>query len=93
MMIQVLIDMRAFFLVLLYSVLAFTLLSVAIESKIPKEKSENYVFDTYLIMLGEFVNMPTSDEGWILFILLTVINTILLLNLIISVISDTYDRV
>jgi len=69
------------------------MLSLAMERHIPKDNVYDHFLDTYLMILGEFVNMVDSDVAWIIFILLTVTNTIMLLNLIISVISDTFDRV
>lgn len=46
-----------------------------------------------MIVLGEFGTKPTSEPAWAIFLVFTIVNTIILLNLLISVVSDTYDRV
>jgi len=44
-------------------------------------------------MLGDFDDIPIYVIPVLIIITLTIFNTIMLLNLIISVIDDTYDRV
>ena len=48
----------------------------------------------YLVSLGEFNDSPDEFDsyGWILFIIITVFNLILLLNLLIAIISSVYEE-
>lgn len=45
------------------------------------------------MILGDFDEVPLYVIPVIIIVSLTVFNTVMLLNLIISVIDDTYDRV
>lgn len=52
----------------------------------------SYLITTYLNILGEF-EVPENLIGWLVFLALTILSTVMLLNLLISVIGDTYDKV
>lgn len=90
---QVILDMRYFLLVLLYSLFSFTMVMFAINGKQEFSVAGDHLTNTYRIILSDFPIMPDSEIGWVVFLLLTLINSIILLSLIISVIDDTYDRV
>lgn len=88
---EVINDMKAFMCVLVYSSLSFTFLFLVIknESNFPA-----YILGTFKMNLGDVAD---GYENSILeFSLLTVaiiINPIIMLNLLISIIGDTFDRV
>jgi hypothetical protein len=109
MIVEVIKDMKSSLLVLLITVAAFgntfSVISKGNES-LPNAEKDNLVFTagfldgllfTYRMILGDF---DTTGFGEIavgtvttLFILCTVFNMIIMLNLLIAVISDTYERV
>lgn len=93
MIFKVLRDMRAFFVILVYATVAFSLVEFAISSEIEKDENYMYFTDNWLVVIGDLKRTPDSIIGWIIFITFSVISTVMLLNLIISVIGDTYDRV
>lgn len=103
MIVEVVYDMRFFFYILLFTVFAFsgsfTLLSLN-----NSDETERYVTDLinanlkiYELVLGNF---DTSNFGsankilmWMLFITASIFLIIVMLNLLIAIISDTFERV
>ena len=94
-------DMRDFLIVLFFTIVAFsdTLLTI---SNGNAQGFVNGFFDsiiyTYLIILGEFSleHFTESIASWLLlalFIMCTVFNTIVMLNLLIAIISETFAKV
>ena len=102
MIIEVIIDMRYFFLVLLITVAAFgeSFLRLSLanveDERFTTSFTDSMIF-TYRMILGDF---DTSAFGsvatpavMIIFLLCTIINMIVMLNLLIAIISDSYARV
>lgn len=49
---------------------------------------------TYLILMGEFSDTDPYDYiTWIVFVFVTVLQLIIMLNLLVAIISATFDRV
>ena len=103
MIIEVIKDMRNFFLVLLITVAAFgdSFSTIALGNTNEKDVFTTGFFDgliyTYRMILGDF---DTTSFGNVaaplvmaLFLLCTVFNMIVMLNLLIAIISDSYARV
>ena len=99
---EVVIDMRHFLLILLLTFVAFAdaMRSISTSNKQDEQfiggfiEAVNYV---YLIALGEFheFNYGSVAVGymWILFILCTVFNMIIMLNLLIAIISESFAKI
>lgn len=99
---KVVYDMGAFLIVLLVALMAFAdALNNLSQANILDDQFVSSYIDsilyTYRLILGDF---DTSEFGnvsialvWIVFILCTIFNMIIMLNLLISIISDTFARV
>jgi len=85
-------DMTSFLALLLYSTLAFSLIFVAI-TKGEGDSFGSYLTISYRIDLGDFDTAGYSTIDWIIFFLASVVNPLIMLNLLISIMGDTYDRV
>lgn len=95
-------DMYSFILILSYSTYSFALIYFIMENNIirysPDIESDtlpfsDYIATAYLLNLGDF---DTSDYGafeWMIFFFASVINPLIMLNLLISIMGDTYSRV
>jgi hypothetical protein len=101
MIIEVVVDMKNFFLVLLIAVAAFadSLLIISLNSETPFASSfiDSMIY-TYRIILGDFAVDEVSDTkvSWLsmsLLIACTVFNMIVMLNLLIAIISETFGKV
>ena len=102
MLIQVVVDMRYFLLVLLITIIAFGNSYYTIsESNDEEDKFLDDYFASFLfsyeLALGNWDLTGMGNRAmplvWILFILVTMFNTIIMLNLLIAIISETYDNV
>jgi len=97
---EVIKDMLVFILILFVAILAFGDAFYTLSNLRPKEERlqsgyVNALFYTYLIGLGEF-NSEEYGETYlprVVFILCTIFNCVVMLNLLIAIISDTYARV
>ena len=107
--IEVCVDMRHFLLVLLLTFVAFgdAMRSISTSNEdVPDESGNSSQFVgsyvdsityTYRMVLGDF---DTSNFGnvalpyvWILFVLCTVFNMIIMLNLLVAIISESFARI
>jgi NADH:ubiquinone oxidoreductase subunit 6 (subunit J) len=103
MIIQVILDMRSFYIILVISVCAFGN-SFYILSQSNNDPSQNYITSyvdgiswTYRLMLGDFDTSVFDDNfivlNWILFYMASMFLIIVMLNLLISIISDSYEKI
>lgn len=104
MIIQVVVDMRIFLVVLCIIFFgfadAFVTLSLGTENEDDRyvnNFSESLVY-TYRIGLGDFdvekfANNVQPTTVWILFLLCTVLNVIVMLNLLIAIISESFANI
>lgn len=88
---EVIKDILPFLVLLLYFTFGFTFMLASLED------SESYsniqlLEDTYLLNLGSFWEADRSLH-WICFVISTLINFLVMANLLISIIGDTYDKV
>jgi hypothetical protein len=97
--IQVIKDMVSFVFVTIYVIIGLAILlwsmRVTESQNITFLKSFAY---TYLVSIGEYGSFGESVDTFsfislAIFVLLSVVNTIIMMNLLISIISDTYDKV
>lgn len=87
---EVIKDMQVFFIILFYSTLAFAFILYLND---PKFTFGEYVTISYRLDLGDFGGDYKGVFDWIIFFLATVINPLIMLNLLISIMSDTYSKV
>ena len=83
-------DMSSFFIIFFYSIVGFGLVFYTLSS------STDYFYfltSTYILNFGNFDTNNYDKLEWIFFLLVTVLNPIIMLNLLISIMSDTYSRV
>ena len=87
---EVIKDMREFFVILLYSTLSFTFIFLL---RNPGSGFVDNLTKSYRLDLGDFDADFTSVFDWFIFFLVTMINPIIMLNLLISIMGDTYGEV
>lgn len=87
---EVINDMQVFFIILFYSTLAFTFIFYINEGKM---SFLLYLTLSYRLDLADFVTDEYQGFDWIIFFLATVINPLVMLNLLISIMGTTYERV
>lgn len=104
MIVQVIIDMKAFMSILVASVVLFAIVLMRLSLSLEQMDGETgleasfqtQLLDSYALVLGEiggFKDHLTSPAGKLVLIVATVFQVIIMLNLLISVVSDTYDKV
>lgn len=87
---KVIMDMRVFFTILSYSTIGFTFIFYL---RNPTTPFLLYLTTSYRLDLGDFNTDYTVVFDWIVFFLATMINPMIMLNLLISILSDTAARV
>ena len=87
---EVIKDMKVFFVILFYSTIAFTFIFYLRDTAI---SFSEFLTVSYRLNLGDFDADYTDPFDWIIFFLATVINPLIMLNLLISIMGDTYGRV
>ena len=84
-------DIIPFFTIYFYSSVGFALVFQSLDDN--HSDYFSYLTGTYESELGSSATSGYSMLQWLVFLLLTVINQIVMMNLIISIMSDTYARV
>ena len=99
---QVVIDSLVFFLILLLSVIAFSnawyILDNSEENRISGDSFWDSFIYSYTLSLGEFNFDDYNDSAynwvfWSIFMATTILIQIVILNLLIAIQGDTFDRV
>jgi hypothetical protein len=102
---EVVVDFKAFLFVLAYSTLSLCFITNVMdqESSESSESSESielkfpdYIFIAYKLNLGDVNDVYTNKFSYVMFAVVTtmiIINPIIMLNLLISIIGDTFERV
>jgi len=88
-------DMVPFLIVLLSALIGFTISFRALNSD---STVVSYDFVTalqhnYRLMYGDFNVDDYTDAGWILFVVSSTLMALIMLNMLIAIMSDTYARV
>ena len=92
-------DMTSFLILLFYSTFSFALIYFIMVNNLKSnsnEKTEDfstYIATAYLLNLGDFATDNYGLFEWIIFFFASVINPLIMLNLLISIMGDTYGRV
>ena len=89
--IEVIKDMIPFMLILSTGTLAIGLLFYEIEGN--KRDIISCILQSYRIAYGDYDVENYTNEKWVVFIAATVINPLIMMNLLISIMGDTYSRV
>jgi WD40 repeat protein len=94
---EVISDMVPFLLVLAVTTFALGMLFVIANSNKSLESDAGDIFMDFLhawrIALGDFDTDKYNTYEWVVFVLGSMLNTMVMLNLIIAIMGDTYDRV
>lgn len=91
MLVEIIKDLRSFFVVVVFLMLGFNLIFY-------QYAPEEYTFGdqlliTYVIMYSQFDTSNFTPEQTFFFVIITVLLSVILLNMIIAVMTDTFDRV
>jgi WD40 repeat protein len=87
---EVIKDMKVFFVILFYSTFAFTFIFFLRTGDL---SFSEYITVSYRLDLGDFTAEYTEIFDWVIFFLATTINPLIMLNLLISIMGDTYSKV
>ena len=87
---MVILDMRVFFMILTYSTVGFAFIFYL---RNPETPFFIYLMTSYRLDLGDFNTDYTAVFDWVVFFLATMINPMIMLNLLISILSDTAAKV
>ncbi|CAG9315429.1 unnamed protein product [Blepharisma stoltei] len=86
-------DMLSFLVLLYYSTLSFAFIFKIIDSSNLDGSLTGYIAQSYLLDLGNYDTNTFGVAESIIFFIATMINPIIMMNLLISIIGDTHDRV
>ena len=93
MIIEVLKDMKSFFLIILFILFGFGFIFFRLESEEHDITFEDALLSMYEMMLGSFDITNYTQLEIVFFIIITLFMMVVLLNLLISIIGETYGRV
>ena len=88
---EVIKDMQSFLILLFYSTVAFGMIFKTLNPD--TDTFATFLSKSYLLDLGEFDTDNLLTLDWFFFFLATVINPLIMLNLLISIMGDTFARV
>ncbi|CAG9323437.1 unnamed protein product [Blepharisma stoltei] len=88
---QVIKDITSFFILLFYSTLAFAFIFLVMDKEDPK--LIDYIKISYRLDLGDFDPTGFTSMQWVCLFLATMTNMIIMLNLLISIMGDTFGKV
>ncbi|OMJ92789.1 hypothetical protein SteCoe_4425 [Stentor coeruleus] len=91
---QVSVDIFAFLVILFYFTVAFTFMNLSLTGSKDDYESFYTIQNTYLLNFGSFIiNENDGSWEWLCFVISSMINFLVMVNLLISIIGDTYDKV
>ena len=91
-LVQVMVDMIAFMIVLAAALLGFSITFTAIKVD-ELDNTALSLAHCYDMMYGNFATDNYNTAGWIIFIIASILMTLIMLNMLIAIMSDTYARV
>lgn len=84
-------DVASFLIILAYSTIAFSFILMLMVDN--HTRYFDYFQLSYLITLGNINTVDYNTIQWVCFIITTIINPIIMINLLISIMGDTHDKV
>lgn len=91
-LIEIFKDIRSFVILLFYTTFAFSIMFYANEEN-SDLKFGDYLSSSYTINLGAFETDNYDSLQWLIFCLATLVNPIIMLNLLIAILGDTFSNV
>lgn len=92
-LLEVVKDILPFLVLLFYFTLAFTFMNLSLHEN-NSYSSFTVISDTFLLNFGDFsISSETGSWNWVCFIISSLVNFLIMVNLLISIIGDTYDKV
>mmetsp|Transcript_29501 Transcript_29501/g.29235 ORF Transcript_29501/g.29235 Transcript_29501/m.29235 type:complete len:622 (+) Transcript_29501:1709-3574(+) len=92
-LIEVVHDMISFLILLFYSVFSFAFIQLLLDPPESRVSLVNYFAGSYLLNLGEFDTEGLGVLKSVMFFIVSLINIIVMMNLLVSILGDTFDRV
>ena len=89
-LVQTIVDMKAFTIVLAAALLGFTTTYGALN---PSEQFSMSLKSQYRVMFGDFDTDDYDTVNWILFFIASVLMCLVMLNMLIAIMGDTYGKV
>jgi hypothetical protein len=101
MVIEIIKDMMSFSVILIYWILGVSIIFYLLASKTSTEEAPftitSFFVDslkhTYRVAFGDFDTDNYSSPQWVIFILTSLFIPLVMFNLVIAIMGDTYDRV
>ena len=93
MVLEVTQDTSSFLILLAYTTLAYGTLMLASSYQVKRSTFMNSIIDAYLLDLGDFDADGFTKSQKIVFFIASIINCIIMLNLLISILGDSYAKV
>ena len=92
MLLEIMVDIRAFTIILVLSMTAYAQISMFLKREYTPPMYERL---SYALAFGDFGNMhlDCTLTGFIIFVIFSMFTTLVLMNLLIAIMSDTYERV
>ncbi|OMJ77217.1 hypothetical protein SteCoe_23254 [Stentor coeruleus] len=89
-LVNVLKDMKSFIILLTYSTISFSMIAMVQR----KDRSfTNELKVSFMMNLGEFNTEGFDGLSWVIFMFMSVLNVIVLLNMLIAIMGETFSRV
>lgn len=88
--VNVIIDMKSFAIVLTYSILSFSMIQLILDEKL---SYSDHLINCFLASTGDLRIEPQGLMNWILIIFMLIFNLIILMNMLISIMANTFTRV
>jgi len=88
---EVIKDMTTFLILLAYSTISFAFIFLVLDSNNPE--FIDYLKISYRFDVGDFDTTDMNSMQWICFFLVSMINMIVMLNLLIAIMGDTFGKV
>lgn len=90
---NVLYDMLPFLFLLFYTTFAVCFIYISLSFSDTKDSFESEWQASFLLNIGDYGTDEYNRVQWFVFVVAIIFNQIVMLNLLIAIISDTFDRV
>jgi WD40 repeat protein len=90
---EVLKDIRAFLILLLYTTLAYAFINIIIQDRVGEAYFNDYLVISYNLDFGQLDMMDYGIVEWIVLTIVVIVNPIIMMNVLIAILGDTYSKV